>query len=107
MNSYKGEGLDNKITAAKKANNTIGKIDFLYSGESMRFTDAAEMLKAYKECINIYGVSGINVKVMDGNPDLAYEICVIQYGEFGEEPPTKEEFYLKYNNFVKEDINAR
>lgn len=106
--SHDNQGLEARIKIAKKTNNeTVGKIEFLYSGKSIRFTNPFEMIKAYKESINIYGISGVSVKVVEGNPDLAYDICAIQYGEFGEEPPSKEDFFTRYNMRNKEDEYIR
>ena len=106
MDSHNKHRLETQIIAAKKANgDTVGKLEYLYSGKSIRYTEPDKLIKAYKESINIYGINGVNVKVVEGNIELAYEICKIQYGEFGEEPPLKEEFYKNYNK--KLDVYAR
>jgi len=106
--AHDNQSLEARIKIAKKTNNeTVGKIELLYSGKSIRFTDPVEMINAYKESINIYGISGVNVKVVEGNPELAYKICVIQYGELGKEPPSKEDFLDRYNMRNKEDEYIR
>ena len=98
MYSCNQQRLEDRITIAKKANNdTVGKIEYLYSGKSIRYTDSAELIKAYKESIKIYGLSGVNIKITEGNAELAYRISKIQYAELGEELPSKEEFFKKHN----------
>lgn len=108
MGLHNKQELNSKIKVAKNTNtNTIGKIELLYSGKSIRFTDPVELIKAYKESIDVYGISGVAIKITDRNPELAYEICVVQYGAFGEEPPSKEDFYSIYNEMSKSNDIAR
>ena len=67
MDSHNRQRLEIQIIAAKKANgDTVGKLEFLYSGKSIRYTDPDKLIKAYKESINIYGINGVNVKVVEG-----------------------------------------
>lgn len=94
--------LSDLIDNAKKAiaNNSteiVGKIHWFYPSETMSFTNPDELIEMYKDTLFQQGPHAADIEITPGNPDLAYKVCVLQYNEFGETPPTKEQFLKSYN----------
>lgn len=97
--------IDKAMKESLKGDEVIASITWIYSNEKIDFTNPEEFLKTYKDALYTQGLNAVNVKVMPGNPDLAYKVCELQYNEYGLEPPTKEGFLANYNK--QNDVNKK